>query len=498
MFELAKVQFVSQEEVLDNPSVTICDAESQNCEDFDRVLSPIRVKNVSKENYDMTPNNKRKCTGNTESPTKRCKHGTERFPSLVKTPLGKKYGATSPTNSSNSVVHPGGGLWNSEVSERLKNTVVIFDWDDTIFPSSYLSLLDVDYDTAVIPQCLKDRIFILETHVLELLEFVISMVGERRVCIITNAEKGWITLSGQKFMPRLLQRVYKCRIMSARSTFEPFSLSAGPFEWKLLAFHMAAEVSFGSRFPKPNVYAMKPRQVIVQDHRQEVEEAYRAENNEYFADDSDSDSEDVDRLQEAFYEQHNATDSEGTTDTEENCIVQFSEDCLNQGDQEEVTKGLKLTSSAAGNLRSEYEASSVGRDFLRSRSKKIEMIYMPCNEVVEFPQVPVDYLKHNGFDFVPAEDMDNVLYSRKFIVSLGDSLAEKIATQNIASAIPNTITKTLKYMDRPNLDQLVTQTILVRSHIQEYLELTQALDVVINIPDHDMTSFEREFTNQKS
>jgi len=497
MFKSSDVNFIAQEPILDNSS-PICDLETQNGEDFKKVLSPIKRKNVSQEHKDitMTPTNKRKCAGKTESPPKRCKRGVQSYPSVVQPAVEKSYGIISPNSIPIHDVHPGGGLWDSRVSERLKNTVVIFDWDDTIFPSSYLALLEIDYDTVVVPQCLKDRIYLLETHVLELLEFVISMVGERRVCVITNAEKGWITLSGQKFMPRLLKRVYDCRIMSARSTFEPFSQTSGPFEWKLLAFHMAAEVSFGSRFPKPSVYAMKPRQVVVQEQRQEGEESFGADENEYFDEDSDS-NEDVDRIPVAFLEHHSPTDSEGTTDTEDNCIVQFSADCLNQGG-EEVTRGLTLSSSAAGNLHNgDYQATSVGHDFLQAQ-KKIEMIYMPCNEIVTFPTVPEEYLKHNGFDFVPAEDMDNALYSRKYIVSLGDSLAEKIATQNIASAIPNTITKTVKYMDRPNLDQLVTQTILVRSHIQEYLEMLQALDVVINIPDHDMSAFEREFRNQKT
>jgi len=497
MLKPADVQFVDQEPNVGNLSISICDLESQSCEDFNRVLSPVRVKNILQENKIVTPINKRKSTDKTESPPKRCKHGTLQIPSAVQPAREKAYGALSSISSSNSDIHPGGGLWNSGVSARLKNTVVIFDWDDTIFPSSYLAFLDVDYDTAVIPQCLKDRIFVLETHVLELLEYVISLVGESRVCVITNAEKGWITLSGQKFMPRLLQRVYQCRIMSARSTFEPFAPSAGPFEWKLLAFHMAAEVAFGSRFPKPLVYVMKPRQVILPDQRQGLEKTYGVEDNEYFGEDSDSNTEDVDRIQEAFLEHNNDSGSEGTTDTEDNCIVQFSEDCLHQGENEEVTQGVTLTSSAAGNLRN-YEVTSVGHDFLKSPSKKIEIIYMPCNEVVGFPDVPADYLKHNGFNFIPAEDIDNVLYAPKFIVSLGDSLAEKIATQNIAAAIPNTVTKTLKYIDRPNLDQLVSQTMLVRSHIQEYLEMKRALDVLINIPDHDMTAFEREFRNQKT
>jgi len=332
--------------------------------------------------------------------------------------------------------------------------------------------------------------------VLEMLDFVISMVGEKRVCIITNAEKGWITLSGQKFMPRLLQRVYQCNIVSARSTFEPFAPTTGPFEWKLLAFHMAAEVSFGSRFPKPTVQMMKPRLVVVTDQRREVDEAYSGEEKDYFGDDSsDSLSEEVDRVQDVLIDCINYED---TTDTEDNCIVQFSEECLNSGDKGVGRRGVSLSCTAAGNNGgyNGYGTASCSRDFL-SLPRKTEMVYMPCDEFVSFPEIPSDYLKHSGFDFIPEEDVDKVLHAQKFIVSLGDSLAEKIAAQHIASAIPNTTTKTVKYMDRPNLDQLVTQTILVKNNIQEYLEMTQALDIMVNIPEQDMTSFERLFRSQK-
>jgi len=300
-------------------------------------------------------------------------------------------------------------------------------------------------------------------------------------------------------MPRLLQRVYQCKIVSARSTFEPFAPSTGPFEWKLLAFHMAAEVLFGARFPKPVVRVMKPRQIVVLDKRCELDESHGGDDVFDNDDSSDTLSEEVDRLREVSID--HSSNSEEATDKAENCIIQFSQDCLKFGGDELRTKGVSLTTSATGlhnySGHDGLVTQSIGRDFLNLPVRKTETVYMPCNELVGFPEVPTNYLKHSGLDFVPAEDADKVLRTRKYIVSLGDSLAEKIATQHVANAIPNTTTKTLKYMDRPNIDQLLTQTILVRNNIQEYLEMAQALDIVINVPDQDMASFENQFWSQK-
>jgi len=147
-------------------------------------------------------------------------------------------------------------------------------------------------------------------------------------------------------MPRLLQRVYQCKIVSARSTFEPFAPSTGPFEWKLLAFHMAAEVLFGARFPKPVVRVMKPRQIVVLDKRCELDESHGDEDVFDNDDSSDTLSEEVDRLREVSID--NSSNSEGATDKAENCIVQFSQDCLNRGGYEVRTKGVSLTTSATG------------------------------------------------------------------------------------------------------------------------------------------------------
>jgi len=496
MLESAGVQCIAQEPIVMHHSIPDCDFENDDSLNFSSLFSPIREKKLQ-ENKNITPFNKRKCLDKTGSPPKRHKQADKQKASIEQNPSSPEVQTTSPKNGSNFDVHPGGGLSTSVINERLKNTFIIFDWDDTFFPSSYLALLEVDFDTNIIPKCLNDRISVLESHLLDMLNFVISKVGESRVCIITNAEKGWITLSGQKFMPRLLQRVHQCKIVSARSTFEPFAPASGPFEWKLLAFHMAAEVLFGVRFPKPVVHVMRPRQIVVSDCKRPAEDTFRGE---VSFDDVPSDtlSKEVGRLREVVID--NPGDSGGTADTDEKCIVQFSEDCLKFGGDEVRSQKMSLSNSAAGFHRfcgNNNLESTVGRDLISSTSMKTETVYMPCSELVGFPDVPTDYLKLSGLDFVQTDDAEKVLRTQKYIVSLGDSLAEKIATLHVANAIPTTTTKTLKYMDRPNIDQLVTQTILVRNNIQQYLEMAQALDIVINVPDQDMSSFEQQFWKQK-
>lgn len=461
--------------------------EDQSCGDITCLFSTAERSDMQ-ENKEITPNNEQKCRDETNSPFKLHKNCDQRLPL---TPRVYRPDITTPSIiNSNIDVHPGGGHWSPAISERLKNTVVVFDWDDTIFPSSYLALLDVDYETDVIPKCLQDRLFTLETHALELFNFVTSLVGKSRVCIITNAEKGWVTLSGQKFMPRLLQQVCQCNIISARSTFEPFAPSIGPFEWKLLAFHMAAEVMFGSRFPKPSVHVMTPRQVFLP---HEEEKAF-VRNTELFDGNSNTLSDDFNRGSVASIDHDSGF--EGSTDTKDNRIVQFSERCLNSGDVGLSTQSVHLSSTASGNHIHPFGTTSIAQDIDKSPLSKTEITYLPCDELVDFPEVPTDYLKHSGFDFVPAEDIEKVLQAQKFIVSLGDSLAEKIATQNIAGVIPNAVTKTLKYIDRPNLDQLIKETMLVRNHIQEYLQISKAVDILINIPEHDMTSFEQQYRTE--
>eukprot|EP00745_Piridium_sociabile_P006159 TRINITY_DN13999_c0_g1_i2.p1 TRINITY_DN13999_c0_g1~~TRINITY_DN13999_c0_g1_i2.p1 ORF type:complete len:284 (+),score=22.54 TRINITY_DN13999_c0_g1_i2:134-985(+) len=123
-------------------------------------------------------------------------------------------------------------------------TLLIFDWDDTILPSTWLSRAGLRLDTVInIPEpqdselkCMAESAFILLSEA--------SRLGT--VIIVTNAERGWIEMSCGKFMPTILDFITDFPKYSARSTFEPLGFFT-PLEWKVQAFGRVVREHYGSR-----------------------------------------------------------------------------------------------------------------------------------------------------------------------------------------------------------------------------------------------------------
>mmetsp|Transcript_63117 Transcript_63117/g.160188 ORF Transcript_63117/g.160188 Transcript_63117/m.160188 type:complete len:254 (+) Transcript_63117:146-907(+) len=126
----------------------------------------------------------------------------------------------------------------------VEDTILIFDWDDTVLPSSWICQqgLRLDDDSVVLDEqkATLDRLAARAAQTLS--------VAKRhgKVVLVTNAEEGWIELSCAKFMPTLLPVLSDVKILSARSTYEVQGVES-PFEWKFLAFE--SEIgSFCSEF----------------------------------------------------------------------------------------------------------------------------------------------------------------------------------------------------------------------------------------------------------
>jgi len=122
-----------------------------------------------------------------------------------------------------------------------KNTVVLFDYDDTLLASSFLSgkgyRLDSEATSSDVDAGLKE----LEQSVIGMLVLALRF---GHVHIVTNAETGWVQLSAQKFMPGLVPLLSKVKVISARSTFESIHPEA-PVKWKYCAFQEALNNVFG-------------------------------------------------------------------------------------------------------------------------------------------------------------------------------------------------------------------------------------------------------------
>lgn len=118
-------------------------------------------------------------------------------------------------------------------SHKLSETVIIFDWDDTLLASSFLSGKGYRLDTEM-EKCaeMDQQLRELEQSVITVITLALSF-GE--VHVITNAETGWVQLSAQKFIPGVVPLLSKVKVLSARSTYESM-FPESPLKWKFYAF----------------------------------------------------------------------------------------------------------------------------------------------------------------------------------------------------------------------------------------------------------------------
>lgn len=130
----------------------------------------------------------------------------------------------------------------------MKDTLIAFDWDDTLLCSTFLSScgLRLDSDPAKVKE--------LESQLTELSHSIISVLSLALqygpVTVVTNAETGWVQLSCQKFIPLVLPMLNKLTIISARSTYEA-SFPDSPLKWKYYAFQeRIAALSINSKKEK--------------------------------------------------------------------------------------------------------------------------------------------------------------------------------------------------------------------------------------------------------
>lgn len=98
-------------------------------------------------------------------------------------------------------------------------TLIIFDWDDTLCPSSWISANRPRLSYFRTPP--NDKRFVkpldrLQNVVLQLLELATSM---GKVVIITNAKESWVPMSCKNFLPKVLPTLSSIPQIYARDTW---------------------------------------------------------------------------------------------------------------------------------------------------------------------------------------------------------------------------------------------------------------------------------------
>ncbi|KAF1332009.1 hypothetical protein FI667_g3734, partial [Globisporangium splendens] len=136
---------------------------------------------------------------------------------------------------------------NASVRER---TVVVFDWDDTLCPSSWLhaeNLLPKYRGHQILATHEQRRVLaLIEANVVRLLKKAVSYGP---VFVVTAAEYGWVEMSCALYLPSVQQmlELSDIHIVSARSWYEQtFGIGGDSNSWKHEVMQLIARKCFAN------------------------------------------------------------------------------------------------------------------------------------------------------------------------------------------------------------------------------------------------------------
>ena len=123
------------------------------------------------------------------------------------------------------------GFW-LPPSQRKPNSqsIIIFDWDDTLLCTSYLHSRDDAMN--IQNQYTLTQLQALEDSVCRLLQAALALGS---TYVITNAMKGWVEYSSTLWIPRVLEMLNQVTVISARSEYE-HKFPGNYHQWKVEAF----------------------------------------------------------------------------------------------------------------------------------------------------------------------------------------------------------------------------------------------------------------------
>src|SRR5690349_16628800 len=113
-------------------------------------------------------------------------------------------------------------------------TIVIFDWDNTCLPTTYLKSNNYTLcDDNKLSEQDRQMMIILELH-LRILFSTILTFENVHIYIITNAENQWVELSALKYMPAFCNYFPYVTVISANKLYS--ATYENPADWKKMAF----------------------------------------------------------------------------------------------------------------------------------------------------------------------------------------------------------------------------------------------------------------------
>ena len=129
---------------------------------------------------------------------------------------------------------------NNYININNNSTLTILDWDDTLFPTSWISKNNIEFLSDKNKEILYKKFFYrLDINLVVLFK---KMLKCGDVIIITNALLNWINMS-ISILPKmsdLLKNNEKIKIISARGDFSKYS--SNMTDWKKMAFKREVEL----------------------------------------------------------------------------------------------------------------------------------------------------------------------------------------------------------------------------------------------------------------
>lgn len=114
----------------------------------------------------------------------------------------------------------------------MHKTLIILDWDDTLFPTSWVLKNNIDVNDTTI---LNDNGHLFEKLDLILYKLLLNCLKCGKVVIVTNAMVKWVTISS-KMLPKTKKLIDKnIDIISARDIYQK-EMPKKQFVWKKLIF----------------------------------------------------------------------------------------------------------------------------------------------------------------------------------------------------------------------------------------------------------------------
>jgi hypothetical protein len=128
-------------------------------------------------------------------------------------------------------------------SSLVKETLLVFDWDDTILPTSWLQRIHNTTGGFLLNQESQA----LLNSLITICEATLSLAAQMgTVIFITNSVPGWVDQSCQLFMPQLLETVRRFNIVARPMRRAPLTFKTSAFQREFRTFRNLVSIGDGN------------------------------------------------------------------------------------------------------------------------------------------------------------------------------------------------------------------------------------------------------------